>query len=143
MNISVGSIKFRYIAVISVLLILLGAGFVMRLPFMTETSPEDVDISQIEVDENGKLTFKVEVQESNWFDYSGMECNGFWREDERGQEEKVILCHLHKHFKFGGTDNKKKEFLFEVSDLFDLQDISAVYFGRDNDNILVWKKENY
>lgn len=143
MKISVRSRKLRYIVAIFILIIL-GTCFIMRLPFMTETSPKDVDISEIKVDENGDLTFWIEVQNNNWFDYSGMESDTRWVEDEKGEKKKAVVCCLYKHFRIGGTNNENKKFLFKVRDLSELQDmdISSVYFGRDNDRILVWKQNN-
>lgn len=137
--------KVRCVAAFSILIVILGTGFIIRLPFMTETSPEEVDISEIKVDENGDLTFSMEVQKSNWFDYSGMESDTRWVEDETGKQEMAIICCLYKRFKIGGTNNENKTFSFKVRDFSEMQDkdISSVYFGRDADRVLVWKQHNF
>lgn len=139
------TIRVRYVAVIAIIIFLLGLGFIMRLPFMTQVSANDVDISQVAIDENGTLSFSVEVQDSKWFAYSGQESGGGWIEAENGRKEKVIECCIHKRLKLGRDDKQKKTFSFELSDISEQQDISSVYFGRHggNDRVLVWKKADY
>lgn len=138
-RISCKSIRLRYIMVIVILAVLLAIGFVMRSPMMTQISGNNVKLSGLKMDKNGTLHFSADIQSGNWFDYSGMEYDTRWIEDETGTKEKAIVCCLYKKFELGGN-NGQRTIPIEITDLAEMEDISAVYLGRDENKVLIWER---
>jgi len=128
-------IRTRYIVIIFILVISLCTG--SNTCFLA--SPEGITISEVKTGENGELLFSAEVQGSKWFDYVGIDSEAKWIENEKGEKEKALVCCLYKYLKIGGTGNKKKSLSASV-DLSEAEGVSAIYFERKNDRVLVWRE---